>query len=99
MKPQSTRRPIEGLGIVHRCDCGAGSDDPRPDGRGRCVRRARIRRAKSLTSTGGLTRTALSIPLRCRKVLDTITPVGVLQSAELDYTVHKPVVLSGVAVP
>jgi glucoamylase len=33
------------------------------------------------------------------KVLDTITPVGVLQSDELDYTVHNPVVLSGVTVP
>jgi glucoamylase len=38
-------------------------------------------------------------PATVPKVLDTITPGGVLQSDELDYTVHSPVVLSGVTVP
>jgi glucoamylase len=38
-------------------------------------------------------------PATVPKVLDTITSVGVLQSDELDYTVHNPVVLSGVTVP
>ena len=28
-----------------------------------------------------------------------ITPPGVLQSNELDYTLHSPVVLSGVTIP
>src|SRR5207302_5234758 len=30
------------------------------------------------------------------KVVDTLTPAGVLQSDELDYTVHSPVVIQGV---
>jgi carbohydrate-binding DOMON domain-containing protein len=33
------------------------------------------------------------------KVVDTLTPSGVLQSDELDYTVHNPVVIRGVAIP
>jgi glucan 1,4-alpha-glucosidase len=33
------------------------------------------------------------------KAVDVITPAGVLQSDELDYTVHHPVVLQGVAIP
>jgi glucoamylase len=33
------------------------------------------------------------------KAVDVITPVGVLQSDELDYTLHSPVVLQGVAIP
>jgi glucoamylase len=33
------------------------------------------------------------------KAVDVIPPVGVLQSDELDYTVHNPVVLQGVAIP
>ena len=33
------------------------------------------------------------------KAIDVITPTGVLQSDELDYTVHHPVVLQGVAIP
>jgi hypothetical protein len=31
--------------------------------------------------------------------MDTITPSGVLQSDELNYLVHSPVVLSGVTMP
>ena len=31
--------------------------------------------------------------------MDVITPAGVFQSDELDYTVHLPVVLQGVAIP
>jgi glucan 1,4-alpha-glucosidase len=33
------------------------------------------------------------------KVIDTITPAGVNQSNELDYTLHSPVVLQGVSIP
>ncbi len=33
------------------------------------------------------------------KVMDTITPAGVLQSDELDYTLHSPVVLQDVVIP
>jgi glucoamylase len=33
------------------------------------------------------------------KAVDVLTPAGVLQSDELDYTLHNPVVLSGVTVP
>ena len=33
------------------------------------------------------------------KVMDTITPAGVNQSDELDYTVHNPVVLQDVVIP
>jgi carbohydrate-binding DOMON domain-containing protein len=33
------------------------------------------------------------------KVMDTITPPGVLQSNELDYTVHSPVTLQDVVIP
>jgi glucoamylase len=53
----------------------------------------------------GVCATALDTPL-CKfppgsvpKVLDTIPPTGVTQSDELNYTVHSPVVLSGVTVP
>jgi hypothetical protein len=31
--------------------------------------------------------------------MDVITPAGVLQSDELDYTVHHPVALQGVVIP
>jgi hypothetical protein len=33
------------------------------------------------------------------KAIDVIPPTGVLQSDELDYTVHNPVVLQGVTIP
>ncbi len=33
------------------------------------------------------------------KAVDVITPPGVLQSDELEYTLHNPVVLTGVAIP
>ena len=33
------------------------------------------------------------------KLMDVITPSGVDQSDEVDYTIHNPVVLSGVAIP
>ncbi len=33
------------------------------------------------------------------KVIDVLTPPGVLQSDELDYTVHSPVTISGVTIP
>jgi glucoamylase len=33
------------------------------------------------------------------KAVDVIPPAGVLQSDELDYTVHHPVVLQGVSIP
>ncbi|MFL5926183.1 MAG: glucodextranase DOMON-like domain-containing protein [Gaiellaceae bacterium] len=33
------------------------------------------------------------------KAVDVLTPAGVLQSDELDYTLHAPVVLQGVAIP
>jgi hypothetical protein len=31
--------------------------------------------------------------------MDVLTPAGVLQSDELDYTKHTPVVLQGVTIP
>jgi hypothetical protein len=31
--------------------------------------------------------------------MDVITPAGVSQSDELDYTKHSPVVIAGVAIP
>ena len=33
------------------------------------------------------------------KTVDVITPPGVLQSDELDYTLHNPVVITGVTIP
>ena len=33
------------------------------------------------------------------KAMDVLTPAGVLQSDELDYTLHSPVALHGVAIP
>jgi hypothetical protein len=33
------------------------------------------------------------------KAVDVLTPSGVTQSDELDYTKHQPVVISGVAIP
>ena len=33
------------------------------------------------------------------KALDVLTPAGVLQSDELDYTLHSPVVIRAVAIP
>jgi glucoamylase len=38
-------------------------------------------------------------PTKVPKALDVITPAGVSQSNELDYTLHNPVVLAGVAIP
>jgi carbohydrate-binding DOMON domain-containing protein len=38
-------------------------------------------------------------PNRVPKVMDVITPVGVLQSDELDYTVHNPVTLQDITIP
>ena len=38
-------------------------------------------------------------PASVPKVMDTVTPSGVLQSDELDYIVHNPVVLRAVAIP
>jgi carbohydrate-binding DOMON domain-containing protein len=33
------------------------------------------------------------------KVIDTLTPAGVSQATELDYTVNNPVVIRGVTIP
>jgi len=33
------------------------------------------------------------------KAMDVLTPSGVAQSDELNYVVHQPVVISGVAIP
>jgi hypothetical protein len=33
------------------------------------------------------------------KAMDVLTPAGVLQSNELDYTLHSPVVIQGVVIP
>jgi glucoamylase len=38
-------------------------------------------------------------PTKVPKALDVFTPAGVSQSNELDYTLHNPVVLAGVAIP
>ena len=38
-------------------------------------------------------------PTTVPKAMDVLTPPGVTQSDELDYTIHKPVVISGVAIP
>ncbi|HEX6477503.1 MAG TPA: glucodextranase DOMON-like domain-containing protein [Ktedonobacteraceae bacterium] len=38
-------------------------------------------------------------PATVPKVMDTITPPGVSQSNELDYTVHKPVTLQDIVIP
>jgi carbohydrate-binding DOMON domain-containing protein len=38
-------------------------------------------------------------PATVPKLMDVITPDGVDQSNEVDYTIHTPVVLSGVAIP
>ena len=38
-------------------------------------------------------------PSTVPKVMDTITPSGVSQSDELDYTLHQPVTLQGVVIP
>jgi carbohydrate-binding DOMON domain-containing protein len=38
-------------------------------------------------------------PTTVPKVMDTITPAGVSQSNELDYTLHSPVVLQDVVIP
>ena len=38
-------------------------------------------------------------PATVPKLMDVITPPGVDQSNEVDYTTHTPVVLSGVAIP
>jgi glucoamylase len=33
------------------------------------------------------------------KAMDVLTPPGVSQADELDYTIHNPVVISGVTMP
>lgn len=38
-------------------------------------------------------------PTTVPKAVDVLTPSGVTQSDELDYTTHQPVVISGVAIP
>ncbi len=38
-------------------------------------------------------------PSKVPKALDVLTPSGVTQSDELDYTQHQPVTISGVAIP
>ena len=38
-------------------------------------------------------------PTKVPKAMDVLTPTGVTQSNELDYTLHNPVVISGVAIP
>ena len=38
-------------------------------------------------------------PSTVPKAVDVIAPAGVIQSDELDYTIHNPVVLQGVAIP
>lgn len=38
-------------------------------------------------------------PASVPKAMDVLTPPGVLQSDELDYTQHNPVVLQGVTIP
>jgi glucoamylase len=38
-------------------------------------------------------------PAAVPKAMDVLTPPGVAQSDELDYTVHSPVTLQGVAIP
>jgi len=38
-------------------------------------------------------------PNQVPKALDVLTPAGVAQSNELDYTLHSPVVLQGVTIP
>ena len=38
-------------------------------------------------------------PTTVPKALDVLTPAGISQSDELDYTVHQPVVISGVGIP
>jgi glucoamylase len=38
-------------------------------------------------------------PSSVPKLMDVITPAGVSQADEVDYTLHSPVVLSGVMIP
>ena len=38
-------------------------------------------------------------PSSVPKALDVLTPPGILQSDELDYTAHNPVTLQGVFIP
>jgi carbohydrate-binding DOMON domain-containing protein len=38
-------------------------------------------------------------PASVPKAMDVLTPSGVAQSDELNYVVHQPVVISGVAIP
>jgi carbohydrate-binding DOMON domain-containing protein len=38
-------------------------------------------------------------PTKVPKAMDVLTPSGVTQSDELDYTLHQPVTISGVAIP
>jgi glucoamylase len=38
-------------------------------------------------------------PSTVPKAMDVLTPAGVLQSDELDYTLHNPVTITGVTIP
>jgi len=38
-------------------------------------------------------------PSTVPKAMDVLTPPGVVQSDELDYTIHSPVTLQGVTIP
>ena len=38
-------------------------------------------------------------PSSVPKLMDVITPAGVSQADEVDYTLHTPVVLTGVVIP
>ena len=38
-------------------------------------------------------------PYTVPKLMDVITPDGVSQADEVDYTLHTPIVLSGVTIP
>ena len=87
-----------GLGLRGRAD--------RP---GRLQHRQRpgspVPRRRRTTSTSASARqprptpTARWIPTSVPKLMDVITPDGVSQSDEVDYTLHTPVVLSGVTIP
>jgi carbohydrate-binding DOMON domain-containing protein len=50
-------------------------------------------------ATANATPLCTADPNTVPKVIDTITPSGVAQSNELDYTLHHPVVLTGVTLP
>jgi hypothetical protein len=50
-------------------------------------------------ATSGATPLCSADPTTVPKVMDTITPAGVAQSDELDYTVHHPVTLQDITIP